>query len=142
MYMAAPVAALELARRVLLPTGVVVAALWLAGVDVEEVCGLGVLCARLVGAPFLGPIPDIVVWDMELGPVAELDAVWRRYAEGPSPALVVVSKDGPWCEQGHVLVCKREPAAILASVTRVLNSLQRAPLRPRPTSKSPQPNAD
>src|SRR5262245_25595624 len=100
-----------------------VAALWLAGIDVEEVCGLGVLCARLVGAPFLGPVPDVVVWDVDLGPVAELDAVWRRYGEGPSPALVVVSKEGPWCEQGDVLVCKREPAAILASVTRVLNGL-------------------
>lgn len=97
-----------------------VAALWLAGIDVEEVCGLGVLCARLVGAPFLGPLPDVVVWDVELGPIAELDAVWRRYGEGRSPALVVVSNNAAAQPQGAVTVCKREPRAILEAVQVIL----------------------
>jgi hypothetical protein len=102
-----------------------VAALWLAGIDVEEVCGLGVLCARLVGAPYLGPAPDVVVWDTALGAVAELDAVWRRYGDGPSPALVLVSNERTRCPQGEVRVCRRDPVAILRGVESTLLRLEK-----------------
>jgi hypothetical protein len=102
-------------RRELLGT------LWLHGVDVEEVLGLGVLCTRLVGAPNLGPAPDVVVWDEALGPLAALDEVWRRYGMGASPVLVLVSSsidEAP--ESGSMKVCEKDAAVIVETIHDIL----------------------
>jgi hypothetical protein len=95
-----------------------VGALWLAGIDVEEVAGLGVLCARLVGAPLLGPSPDVLVWDADIATLSELDAVWHRYGEGPTPALVLVGEATP--ANGSIESCAPTPDSILAAVELAL----------------------
>jgi hypothetical protein len=96
------------------------AGLFLLGLDVESLCGFGVLCVRLVGAPASGPFADVLVWDVRLGPVCELEAMWRRYADGVNPALVVVSDAPADRLVAGVQLCSPEPARIVAGVERAL----------------------
>jgi hypothetical protein len=98
------------------------AGLWLAGIDVESLCGLGVLCVRLVSAPRDGRLADVVVWDIGLGTVTDLDDMWRRYAASHTPALVIVSDVREEAPLGNVQVCPPEPKRIVASVERALDA--------------------
>jgi hypothetical protein len=94
---------------------------------VERIDGLGALGARLIAAPVLAPLPDVVVWEHELAPLLELDGIWRRYGEGRAPRFVLVQKKGGLFA-GNVETCRPRCDALLKAVGRAMRKARRTRL--------------